>query len=267
MLFLNYSFTSLCFRFNLSCVFYFCSAYLFSVKKNFLGRLLLLVAVFNHISFLLFAIPLLFSLYYNRFGNKRLLLVLIILILTFSGDFLNLFLKNLDFQNRLIEHALYYTDGVWAGDFVEDHSLGYLIKLYLDRVPFFMSCIVAYKIFRKNKLASLISFLLILTVITAPYLTLKIRCQTVLILPLLFYIIRYLPESKTINCRFAVYMLLISGLIFSGSDLRGKRRELSISKIDALFTQDAFSILSNQYDRHWIETHVNEDGSPANINY
>ncbi len=268
ILFLNFKYSSFSFRFNFSCALYVLGGFLLiNNKKKALACILLLISVINHISFVLFLFPILLSYIFPKFCGKRLSLILIILIFTFTGTFVNDLLKILAPHNALVQHALYYTDGVWAGAFLEGHSLFYKIKLIIDSIPIYTLLIVYYFIFRKNRWACWIDYLLVIVVITAPYVSLKGRCLSASFFPILFYIIYSFPTIKELYRIRILKTLIITGIILSFSSLWGSRRELNISQEQKLFTTNIINILSHSYDYNWLRENVNEDGSPAKINY
>lgn len=266
--FLNIKFSNFSFRFALSCTLYLLGGlYIINNKKKKLAYLLLSLSVINHISFIIFIVPLFLCCIFPNFGSKRLSIILLILAISFSGTFLNDILKNLAPHSNLVQHALYYTDGVWAGDFLEDHSLFFRIKLLIDSIPIYTLLIIFCYVYKKNKWSSWIEFLLILIVITAPYVSLKARCQSVLFFPLLFYILHRLSIITKQKRNLIIITLLLTGCIATISSLWGNRRELSMSQEQKLFTANIIKIFSHSYDYNWLQRNVNEDGSPANINY
>lgn len=267
ILLLNFKFSSLSFRFVFSCSLYLLGGYYVLVEKKKKGYLLFLLSILNHISFIIFIFPILVVCRLKKFGSKKITLFLLVLIFTFTGTFVNELLLFLAPNSSLIQHALYYTDGVWAGEFLEDHSIGYRVLMMINTIPSIICYFVFYYIFKKNNWSRWIDALLMLVVLTAPYVALKARCQTVTFLPLLFYIIYHIKDIPLKKRKMVLTMLVLSGIIFTGSNLWGSRRELSLSQEYKLFTTNIVEIFNHSYDYNWLRENVNEDGSPAKINY
>lgn len=267
ILFLNFKFSSLSFRFAFSSVLYLLGGIYLLVENKKKGYIILFIAVLNHISFIIFILPLLFTSVCKKFGSKPATLILIILIFTFSGTFVNDILLYLAPNSGLIKHALYYTDGVWSGQFLEDHSIGYRILGIINSIPCYICYFIFYYIFRRNAWSRWIVALLLLVVITAPYVVLKARCQSVAFLPIIFYIMCHIKEISVKIKNKILLIMLVSGVIYTGANLWGTRRELSMSQEQKLLTTNIIEILNHSYDYNWLKENVNEDGSPAKINY
>lgn len=234
---------------------------LYKNKNRFMPVIL---SILNHFAFIVPLIAFLGSLVCKYRFRRWLILALILVSFTLSGDYLSALINMLPFDDSVINHLLVYTDGYWAGAFYEDHSAKFKLGNMLMRLPFFVLSFVFYKWYSQDKLSISILFMLIVVVVSSPFESLRMRMEQVYVWQLIVFCMVH-SKQWIFNKRF-VHRALAIGMIYLFLSTWTIRRQLSISH-ESKILYPSWVIYHSGYDNNWVNVNVYEDGAPANISF
>lgn len=232
------------------------------LDKRGIGWLLIILACFNHWSFIIITfIFFIFSLTKFR-GSKSLAVLCFISSFIFSFDLLDPVIQLLPFDPYIIDHLIAYTEGEWAGSFLNDHSSRYRLSFYLYRVKYILWYIMYLLYFRRSRFSGWLCFLLVLVTAVSPFVTIHRRFESA---SFLFFLLYALPFTINLRSRKIKRMFFIIGLMFMTMNIWSIRRELSISKEYNIF-KPIMLMESNPYSEQWLYQNNYPDGAPV-VNY
>lgn len=251
-------------RFGLSSSLFIYGWYSCLYKGGKYGIWAMILSVLNHFSFIVPVIAFISSLICKIRFHKLLILVLVFLTFCLSGDYLSALIQILPFDDNVVNHLLLYTDGYWAGDFLNDQSAKFKLGNTLLRIPFFVLSIIFYKWFRHDKFSTSILFTLMVVVISSPFESLRIRMEQIYVLQLIVFCVIYAKKWLT-NILFIRNAICI-GCIYLFICTWTIRRQLYISH-EAMIFLPSVVIYNSGYDNNWVSLNVYSDGAPKNINF
>jgi len=266
ILLLLLSFVSYLYRYGFSVVLFVYGTYLI-IYKNYRikGYLFITIAAFNHFSLLIFLFSFLLQDIFNYKGNKRVALICLIGSFVFSTDIVSQVINYLPFDAKLIDHLLLYTDGYYASDFYEDHSLNYKIGIMLQKTNFIVLIWVYCFNYKYNKLSGWITILLIILFVFSPFAEIKTRFELMLVLTSLVYVVELIKNNQIKNILLTQKILVLAGIFYTCISIWTIRRQLSLSMEEKLFLP-TYHIITSTYTEDWINNNVLPDGAPV-INY
>ena len=254
-----------CFRYGLSSIFFVYGAYHIVYREKKWGWLYVLLAVFNHLSFLVFLfILVLQQIHFFRFGRKIVIIMIIAAVFINSSYIISIFnMLPVDF----VTHYMAYLDGYWAGEYLEDHSWKYrMMQMFTSLIQY--ACVIVYILCyhkgRRNSLA-LVNATLFLTFITTPFVTIQGRFMSVMLNFIKIHFLTHFDGSwrMTRYLKYMFWLVMISNLM----GLWGFRRQFAISDFSMMATSSSINILTHIYNQRWIDRNVSEDGDLMQINF
>ena len=263
--FVSISLATFCYRYFLSAIFFVFGAYRIVYKKRKNGWWFVALAIFNHFSFLIQAIVLLFQqLNFFRFGRKMVIFFILVSFLI-DASFVTRLFDMLPFD--FVSHYMAYLDGNWAGDFLEEHSLRYKIVMFIGNSIHYVCMLIYIILYNRSlpKYNSLVNSMLFLTFLSTPFVTINGRFLAVMIYFVKVYFLEIFDGSRQMlkYLKVMFWLVMISNLM----GMWGFRRQFAISDFPMMFYSSSFQILAHTYDANWIDDNVSEDGNLLQINY
>ena len=256
--FVSLSLTTFCFRYFLSVIFFVFGAYKIVYYERKSGWWFVALAIFNHFSFLVQAIVLLFQqLNFFRFG-RRMVIFFILISFLIDASFLTDLFSMLPFD--FVSNYMAYLDGKWAGGFLEEHSLRYKISMYVGNSIQYVCMIVYIILYYRSipKYNSLVNSMLFLTFLSTPFVTINGRFIIVMTYFVKVHLLKIFDGSR----QMMKYLKLMFWLVMM-TNLMGLwtfRWQFFISDFPMMFYSSSFQILDHTYDANWIEENVLDDG-------
>lgn len=260
------SFIGFIFRYGLSVIFLVYGYYQIIFKHNYWnGFAALIICVLNHFSFILYVVLILLVMLLC-FNGHRLLTIGCFLITVFvSADMFSRIIDLLPLEVAIVEHLMVYIDGSAAGEFLQDHSALFRIKLLLDSIAPYSLCVVFLVWFTKSKWSGVINIAVAMVAAVSFSVTLKTRFEWVLTYLLMIYVLNYITCNwhRVIHYRKTILVLMLcSGCIYTASSLWGQRRQLSLSMEYKLLYSSSPAILCSTYTTDWLNLNIDSDGAP-----
>ena len=260
ILILLLSFTSFLFRYGFSVILFVYGTFLVIFKNNRIkGYLFIIIAALYHFSLLIFLFSFLIQDKFNYKGNKKVALICVIGTFVFSTDIITQVINYLPFDAKLIDHLLIYTDGYYAGDFYEDHSLKYRIGVMLQKTNFILLILVYCFNYKYNKLSGWITILLMILFVFSPFAKIKARFELILVLTSLIYVIKLFADNQVKYIYKTRKILVYAGIFYTCISLWTIRRQLSLSMEEKLFLP-TYAIVTSTYTEDWINRNIHPDG-------
>lgn len=259
-----FSFHFFIFRFNFSLIlmslaFY---RYFYCFKKD--GFSFALLSCFNHFSFVLFLllwIPISLGLF--KF-NKWFLWLCVILFFVMDSSFLSFIIPNMPISGDLVNHIMYYIDGKFAGEYLEEHSFKYKIALFLSTCIIYPILLFFLSNYQKSKQNSLVSMMLFILAIAAPFVVVAQRMSYFAIFLYLIYFLSFYNNSRKQRRQLQI---LLSFVLFTFVIAQyAKKREYSISQEARILYMPLPIILQSTYSESWINQNLGNEGEPLNAN-
>lgn len=260
VIFMTFSISSYLFRFGLSSILFIYGAYKIVYEQNNGGLIYLLLAIFNHASFIILFIGFLFyKLGFFRFAQKT-IVILIFIALFVDSEFVINFFYSLSLPIEIVNKYSDYLDGKWAGDYLTEKSWKYQL------MHFVLNCfsyiyIIGYILLYKegcDRTKRITNMLLFVCLITLPFVTIHGRFLGILSLLCKIYILdnfkNRLIEKKMLK------LLFLTVTISTLMGIWSQRKELSISDISKLAYQSTFQIITHSYNEKWIDKNISSDG-------
>lgn len=263
--FMVLSLSGYCFRYGLSTVMFVYGAYHIVYKERKWGWLYVLLAVFNHLSFVVFLFVLLLQrIHFFRFGKKTVILMIVAATFIDSSYIISVFYM---LPVDIVAHYMVYLDGHWAGEYLEDHSWKYrLMNILTSLIQY--ACVVIYILFyRKGQKESLalVNATLFLTFITIPFVTVQGRFMSVMINFIKIHFLTHFDGGLRMT-RYLKWMFWLV-IIFNLMELWAFRRQFVVSDFSMMATSSSIEILTHTYNEKWIDRNVAEDGGLLQINF
>ncbi|MCD7915512.1 MAG: EpsG family protein [Tannerellaceae bacterium] len=259
-----FSLTIYTYRFYFSFILLLNAIYELFILNRKRGWFWLFFAIVNHFSYMIF-LPLLFLAKLNIFNfNKWIALLIICLIFLIDTSSVGLMIQYLPFPGEVINHIMYYLDGYFAGEYLEDLSFNFKVGMFLRNLTLFPALIFFIVYYKKNKMTSVQQMMLSLLLLLAPFVAIYYRFVACTIFLFLFsFIYNYKNDRKNlIQLRVLCFSVAISFLC----TMWFFRREFSINKESKLLYLSSFSVLNTTYSEKWIDKNVDIDGAPLYVN-
>lgn len=263
--FVSLSLSTFCFRYFLSAIFFVYGAYRIVYHERKSGWWFVALAIFNHFSFLVQAIVLLFQqLHFFRFGRKT-VIFLILFSFLIDASFLTKLFSILPFD--FVSHYMAYLDGKWAGDFLEEHSLRYKINMFVGNSIQYVCMLVYIILYYRSvpKYNSLVNSMLFLTFLSTPFVTINGRFIIVMTYFVKIHLLKIFDGEKQMlrYLKIMFWLVMLSNIM----GIWSIRRQIAISDFSMMLYSSSFQILSHTYNWNWIEENVSGDGDLLQLNY
>lgn len=246
-------------RFGMSTVFFVFGWYriFFFNKRSF--WLLILLAILNHFSFILPTLALIGARCISFRPKRWVFLSLFVGTFLLSGDYISSIISLLPFNENVINHLLAYTDGYWAGDFLEDHSAMFNLGRNLLKFPFFLFTLLLLKDFKEDQVTGTVVMSMVLVFIFSAFVTIQSRMEQIYVLQALVLLLKQ-GGDFLMNRKYA-RLAVICGCFYLFVCTWTIRRELSISQEYKLL-YPSYCIWTAPYEEDWVNTMVFTDGAP-----
>lgn len=246
-------------RFGMSTMFFTFGWYkiLFCNKKWY--WLLILLSILNHFSFILPVMAFVGARIINFQPKRWVFICLFIGSFILSGDYLSGIISLLPFDENIINHLLAYTDGYWAGEFLDDHSARFSLGRNLLKLPYFIFTFLLIKDYEVNKITGTIVASMLLLFVFAAFITIQSRLQQVYVFQALIYLLS--KGDSYLKCKKHIIYAFSLGFIYLFLCTWTMRRELSLSQEKKLL-YPTYSIWTSPFTEEWVDYKVFTDGAP-----
>ena len=263
--FVSFNLTTFCYRYFLSAILFVYGAYYVVYKERKAGWGLVALAIFNHFSYIIQALALLFQqMHFFRFGRKTVIFLIVVSLFVDTSFIVSLF-SALPFD--FVSHYMAYLDGHWAGDFLEERSLRYKINMFVGNAIQYVCMLVYIILYYRSapKYNSLVNSMLFLTFLSTPFVTIKGRFIIVMTYFVKIHLLKIFDGSRQMlkYLKIMFWLMMLSNLM----GLWGQRRQLAISDVTMMLCSSSFQVLRHTYDSNWIENNVSEDGDLIQIDF
>ncbi len=244
-------------RFSASTVLFAYGAYNVVYKSKKSGWIFVILAFVNHLTFIVFAIALLFHKSRSLAFSKKLVIFLIIFSFTVDSSSLIKLFSFLPLD--IIDHYSIYLDGYWAKEYLNDHSFLYRLQMTITSLVSYAAAIIYILTYDKyNKGITLVNSVLLLTTLVTPFATIATRFVGVLFI---FIKIHFLSIYKNTKSYKKYLMALFLLTMFSNAmGLWASRRQLAVSDIKIIAYSSVPQILTHTYSEKWINSIVYDNG-------
>lgn len=261
IMFVPFSISTYLQRFGLSIVLFTYGTYLIEHKKQKRGWWFVLWSIFNHATFIVFAVMLLFRNIKLLYFSKPFLWLVAISIFFAGSIGSDFFLSLLSFLPvDIVNHFSTYLDGYQAGEFLQDHSVAYRIGRFMTQSVSYVAMAVYVIKYRKGaNYSNIVNMIFIACVISVPFSVIHYRLLMLLLFNIKIYcLINY---TRTVSFRNAVIWLCCFSIFSNILGLWSTRRQLCVSNIEKVFYSSSIQCLSHTYDKEWIRDNVYADGN------
>lgn len=246
-------------RFGMSTMFFTFGWYkiLFCGQKRY--WILILIAILNHFSFILPVIALIGARLINFQPKRWLFISLFLGSFILSGDYVSSIISILPFDENIINHLLAYTDGYWAGEFLDDHSAKFNLGRNLLKLPYFIFTVLLIKDYEVNKITGTIVATMILLFVFSTFVTIQSRLQQVYVFQVMVYLLS--KGDCYLRCKKHVIYAFSLGLVYLFLCTWTSRRELFLSR-EIKLLYPTYSIWTSPFTEEWVNYNVFTDGAP-----
>lgn len=244
-------------RYGFGCVIIGTGYYLIFHNNNKLGWLFALFSVFIHYS-LVFVLLILILGKFVKPKTKIAYIGLLFFLIpsTFLIETIIGFLPIGDIAKGILTT---YTSGYWSGEFLEERSLLYRIATFTWNIATYYALFCFYTSKIKARNDSMITLLVLLWCISSCSTELYSRITQVISIPLILWMVyNFARKQSPVSHLKILRTLLIFAFICNAYSMRFVIYESRYSK---LFFYSSWNILTEKYDRTWINRNVNYDGS------
>ena len=246
-------------RYGLSTILFVYGVFNIFEGKN-KGWIYLVISFLHHFAFaVLFIVFVIFWIFRYK-GNKYFTLILLISSFIFTSDILSPILESLAGSVPIVNHILYYVDGYYANEYLEDHSVRFRIMTMLSSFGYYSLLLFFYFSFRKSEYSGFIDTLLLLIVIVSPFQGICGRFILVAQIFLLLYFVRYISQNGYPGRHVKNYFIITS-LLLLFINIWGARRELYLSNENRILLPSVF-IWNAEFSNEWIDMNISSDGAP-----
>ena len=227
--FVSFNLTTFCYRYFLSAILFVYGAYYVVYKERKAGWGLVALAIFNHFSYIIQALALLFQqMHFFRFGRKTVIFLIVVSLFVDTSFIVSLF-SALPFD--FVSHYMAYLDGHWAGDFWEERSLQYKINMFVGNAIQYVCMLVYIILYYRSapKYNSLVNSMLFLTFLSTPFVTINGRFIIVMTYFVKIHLLKIFDGSRQMlkYLKIMFWLMMLSNLM----GLWGQRRQLAISDV------------------------------------
>lgn len=250
-------------RFGLAAILLAYGSYQYFAKHNRKGTIYIFLSCITHFS----VIPIVLIIILIKIGlkiNRALVIILsVACLICCNPTVFQAIIDILPIDSTTHAALTAYITGYWGGDFLEDHSIKYLISKYLGHITIYPLIYLVLSQKNKSKYQQLANILIICTCACfAISDTLYFRIA-ILFIPIGLSL--YFVKSKSYKIS-TTFILLFCSLISFGSQIYTYRRESTLSR-EYLLVCPAPIALCNVFTEQWINQHVYEDGAGKSLNY
>ena len=260
IVFVSFSLVENLFRFGFSTQLFMYGAYLVVFRENKKGWIFVVLSVFNHFSFLIFAVSLLvFKVFHIHFSRKFIIFIGVTAALL-SGDlFMDIF-KMLPLPTDIVEHYSYYLDGYYAKDWQDELTWKEQLANMISSCIMYIMVLVYILLYsdENKKVTILTNSLMLLSFITLPFTVINGRFMGVMAYSIKVFYLNNFKNIKLFNK--TLNMLLVLSVLSILMGFWNCRRQLSISRESQLVYTPSLLILTNTYDMKWIISNIDDEG-------
>ena len=235
-------------------------AYLVVFRENKKGWIFVVLSVFNHFSFLIFAVSLLvFKVFHIHFSRKFIIFIGVTAALL-SGDlFMDIF-KMLPLPTDIVEHYSYYLDGYYAKDWQDELTWKEQLANMISSCIMYIMVLVYILLYsdENKKVTILTNSLMLLSFITLPFTVINGRFMGVMAYSIKVFYLNNFKNIKLFNK--TLNMLFVLSVVSILMGFWNCRRQLSISRESQLVYTPSLLILTNTYDMKWIISNIDDEG-------
>ena len=233
------------------------------VRNKKIGYLYIIVSILIHYTMVmptLLLIPILLNI---KFTKKRMLFVLFLFYLFFNVNLIEKIIYIIPLPDFLTKSIIAYTSGYWGGEFLEDHSFKYLLSFHLKVILGYF--ILSFLLFKKN-MNNLVYYSYLL-------LFLLVFCNTVSVtmffrffsFSIPVFLLAFFSSINRVSILELRVLCLVSCIGFL-SQIYTNRREFEISREYKLLYPTPY-IITNVYQKKWLQENIYEDGSAKYLVY
>ena len=246
-------------RFGMSTILFTFGWYkiLFCSKREY--WILIFISVLNHFSFILPFLTLLGARLVNFQPRRWLFICLFLGTFILSGDYLSSIISLLPLDEKILNHLLAYTDGYWAGGFLDDHSAKFNLGRNLLKLPYFVFTFLLIKDYEANKITGTIVASMMLLFLFSAFVTIQSRLQQVYVFQAMIYLLS--KGNYYLKCRKHIIYALSLGFIYLFLCTWSIRRELSLSQ-EIKLLYPTYCIWTSPFTEEWVDYNVFTDGAP-----
>lgn len=258
IIFLYFSFLGFYFRYGFGSAVFSYGCYLILYRKDNSGWWIIMLSILFHFSMAIFSVLLFLIKVSNIRLGKNIFLIFSITSFLFSSDIISEILLNIGFSQNIQSKIIEYTEGYWASEWLKDRSIGALMMSYFNIFSKIVVYYIIYKTYKEDSFHTLLTAIIIITTLVAPFATIKARFDWTFnllsIMAIIPGILNYRIFSKYKRKVF-VSLFLIIGIVNSFSGLVFKRFILPLSDEKELLYNSALGILTHKYSYEWLEHH------------
>lgn len=259
--------TAFCYRYSLGMILFLNGAYLVFYRQNRrIGWFFWILAILTHFTFIVQVTILCFTRFrFFQWGRFTLLVIILSTLLLDTNPIVQQFLNML--PSEYSTHYMYYVDGYWAEEYVEDLTWRGKMLLILTNLVVYICIFVYYRVYNRidpNK-NSIINAMILLALLISPFGSAFARFLSVVMMSIKIVFMRSFDGSylmiKYIRLLFLV--VLFSNIM----EVWTYRRQLLIGDFYKLTYSTSFNILSHSYSDVWISNHIDERGGISSLDF
>lgn len=263
--FISFNIAIYCYRYFLSAIFFLYGAYQIVYKKKKYGWIFIVLAVFNHLSYIVQTVALILQrMHFFKF-SKRLVIFLFIISFFIDSSIITYIFNQL--PSNFVSSYVDYVEGQWAGDYLEEHSWRYKLQLFINNLIIYFCAIIYILQYNKcnKKYSSLPNAMILLATVTTPFVTISLRFLAVA----MYFIKVHLLTIYDGSLSFYKYLKIMFWLtmITNLMGLWGYRRQIYISDYHMLLYSSSIHILRHTYDSNWMNENISDDGDMLKVNF
>ena len=263
--FISFNISAFCHRYFLSAIFFLYGAYQIVYKEKKYGWIFIVLALFNHLSYIVQTVALILQrMHFFKFGKK--LIIFLFVISFFIDESIITYIFN-QLPSNFVSSYIDYVEGQWAGDFLEEHSLRYKLQLFINNLIIYFCAFIYILQYNKcdRKYTSLPNAMILLATVTSPFVTISFRFLTVAMYFIKVHLLTIYDGSLNFykHLKIMFWLTMITNIM----GLWGSRRQFYISDYHILLYSSSVQILNHTYDSNWINENISEDGGMLKINF
>lgn len=260
LVFFVISLSNFLFRSGLSNILFLYGLYYILYKNEKKYYIFVFLAVFNHFSFIIFAVLFLISKFYTLKIHKPIQYVLFLFIF-FASHFINAsILDYLPLPAAYMDHYATYFNGIQAGEITDRFSWKYMLWINFGHYVTYLILLLYISNNRhyNNRENSFINMSFVLCVLSSPFFIMYDRFITSLCF---FLKVSYLLTlQKSFRYLKQISILFYLSIMLDLMNIYGNWRQISISDMSILTYKTSFQILGHSYSDSWINNNITERG-------
>jgi hypothetical protein len=253
-------------RFGLSVSFCFYGLVLLTMNKR-RGIWYMIFSTLTHYSMGIFLIIAIISIKLNEisrrtlFVNKIIIIFASIIFFLFGQTLLLSLIDLVPFENVLISRAKSYLFGVYAGEYLEDRSLGYRASVIISHLSFYPLCFYFFIQKRAvNFITPFVVFSFIYLALISPFFKIQERTLLFMVWPLLIVFISTYNVTG-FKSGMKIMLVVTSLFTFLFGNIHSNRRVMYLSDYYSLLYFYPTTFIK-RYDYKWVTEKLDHEGRP-----